>query len=319
MNRTKTLFKALNPFYGHAENWLDVFRKDSVEDGKASGTSIWDKIADGVSNWWKYSTHSGMTQQQIEENELMRENRRSEYSDLISGMESAGLNPGLMYQGAPSSSGNAAPAASSGSLSDLLQIAMLPAQIANIKAQTSNIKAQTGLTEQKTRTEEQISRIKKIAADFGVEFTQAQIDSMLADIANKDADTDMKRSQIDLIDSQKTAQDIANEYLPSKYFAEIDKLSADAALARANEAMQRVQYEYARENGVLMSNNDLITLATYLIDLFGISKSDAKARAGKVIEVVNGANNWIDGKIQQASDWFDDRVVKRIKNRLNKK
>lgn len=303
--------------YNTAEVMSNLFGKDNEFDN-ASG-NVFNQLAKGADNYLRSALHTGLTDEELQRNALMRENRQTEMSDAVKGLEAAGLNAGLVYGSSPST-GNpqSSPGSSTAGLGELLQLAMMPAQIANLNAQTSNIKAQTGLTEQKTRTEEQISRIKKIAADFGVEFTQTQIDSMLADIANKDADTDMKRSQTDLIDSQKTAQDIANEYLPSKYFVEIDKLSADAAFARANEAMQRVQYEYARENGVLMSNNDLITLATYLIDLFGISKSDAKARAGKVIEVVNGANNWIDGKIQQASDWFDSKVVNRIKNRLNR-
>lgn len=172
MNKVKSFFKAINPFYGHFENWLDIFRKPGSENGEGVGTSVWDTISNGISNWWKYSTHSGLTQQQIEENQLMRENRRMQSSDEVEGMNAAGLNPGLMYQGAPSTSGNAAPSASAGSLSDLLQLAMLPAQISNLNANTDRTRAdaakarsETDLNTQLRLFNEEINPLRKEAQE----------------------------------------------------------------------------------------------------------------------------------------------------------
>lgn len=265
---------------------------------------------------------TNMTGQELQNAELNFQNQlrmmREGPQAQVEGAERAGINPAfaLTGQAHTPSAGNTSSLSSGGSLSDLVAIATLPAQLKQIEATTKNIAADTNLKNTQSNINVQEERIRRIAADFGVEMTQAQINSLLADIAAKDADTELKRSQTDLVQSQTDAQNIANEYLPDKYFSEIERLDADSALARANEAMQRIQYEYARENGVLMSSNDIITLATYLVDLFGLSKGEAKSKTQKVVKLVNGANNWIDNKVQSASDWFDDKVVNRIRSRF---
>lgn len=259
---------------------------------------------------------TGLSDKDIAANEATLDMRRRGYAADVQGMQEAGLNPAMMYEGSGSASSPSSAVSAGGSLSDIVSLLMLPSQIKQIEATTKNIGADTALKATQSNINVQEERIRKIAADFGIEMTQAQIDSLRADIAAKDADIDLKRSQTDLVQSQTDAQNIANEYLPDKYFSEIAKLDADAALARANEAMQRIQYEYARENGVLMSSNDYITLATYLVDLFGLSKGDAKSKTQKVVQLVNSANSWIDNKIQSASDWFDDKVVNRIRSRF---
>lgn len=261
---------------------------------------------------------TGLSDKDKAANEATLDIRRRMYKADVEGMEEAGLNPAMMYGGSGPTSSSSSALSAGGSLSDLVSLFLLPYQANILDKQAENIGADTALKTTQSNINLQEERIRKIAADFGVEMTQAQIDSIRADIAAKDAETDLKRSQTDLVQSQADAQRITNEYLPDRYLSEIDKLDADAALARANEAMQRIQYEYARENGVLMSSNDYITLATYLVDLFGLSKGDAKAKTQKVVQLVNGANSWIDSKIQSASDWFDAKVVNRLRERFKK-
>ena len=252
-----------------------LFDKSFTEDANI----VVDSLGDGstgiplLDSYLAKTFDTGATGRDIELNKLNLQNQRESWSNNVQGMKDAGLNPALMYGSSSAGSAPALSNSSSGSLSDLLALATLPAQLRMLNAQAKNVDANTRYVEQKTLTEEQITRLQSIAAGFGYDLTSAQLEEAWTRIANNRADLDIKVSQKDLIDSQVEAQRITNKYLGRKLEAEIENLSESAKLSKARADFESIQANFARENGFLMSDNDSLMLATYIASLFGLDKN----------------------------------------------
>ena len=230
--------------------------------GQSDGSNVLDNVFHSALGKYTGSNLTGAEREANEFNAGEAEKQRNweermantQYQRGVADMSTAGVNPALMFgsgQAAPTPSGAAASGVtpSFSGLADLMSLIMLPAQIKNLNAQTRNI-------DEKTRTQEQITKIQTIAANYGVEYTEAQISSMLAVVTEKVAEANYKQSLKDLVVSQTVAQDTVNKYLDErqrseidKIVAEKDKLSADEKLAKAQAFFTNVQANYADSNG----------------------------------------------------------------------
>lgn len=220
------------------------------------------------------------------------------YQRTVQDMKLAGLNPALLLTGAsgvstPSGSTASASPASGGSLTDLMSLALLPAQLSQISAQTQNIRANTRYTEQKTLTEEQLTKLQSIAVEWqpsinaeNIANISASVDKQQAEILALTKQSDLYVSQKDLINKQSEAQAIVNYYLPDKTLAEIKKLDSDSRNAAASAWMAEIQAKFAKDNGFLMSSNDTLLLCTYIASLFGVEKGAVESTIGKVSNYV---------------------------------
>lgn len=96
-----------------------------------------------LSNFMKATTQSGVTQQQVELNDMQMQNVADQYGKEVEGMQAAGLNPALMYKSGATSAPTAPSPTSNGSMSDLMQLVMLPLNKKMLKAQIANVEADT--------------------------------------------------------------------------------------------------------------------------------------------------------------------------------
>lgn len=249
-----------------------------------------------------YFAKTGLTGEQKEMNAYTAGREDTYYQRMVKDMQSAGLNPAMMYGGSASGAGVNASASSNGglSMSELIQLATLPKQLKMLDAQIDNTKSDTSLkdanaanTIQRTLTEEQETKIRKIAADFGYELTSANLQIMLSTVDKIAADTGLSLSQQDLVNNQSEAQSIVNQYLDKRQQAELNQLAANAKhldasakLADAQSWMARIQAQFADDNGFLMSSNDMLNVATYIGSLLGVAKDD-------VAHIVQLPKKWV--------------------------
>lgn len=237
-----------------------------------------------VSSFMNTQTQAGPTGRDL----WLSDREDTKYQRQSADMEAAGLNQAMMYSGGQNPQ---APSTASGngvSLSDLLELVSLPkqlklldAQIANVGADTSEKEASARNIEQRTLTEEYETVIRRIAAEYGYDFKEGELERLWSEIGVNYAESEYKESLNDLVHSQKEAQDITNDYLPNKFERELNELASranqedkSALLSSASAAFTTVQANFARENGFLMSQSDNLLVATYLCSLLGLEKSD---------------------------------------------
>lgn len=128
-------------------------------------------------------------------------------------LEQAGLNVGMMYAkgGGGMSGGGASVAKAQGASAQAAQmqanlnVAKQTAEIANLKAQAENTEADTAVKEQDAANKEK----EGIQLDIYNQNLQREID---ANIANTQSETDKNNAQKALYDSEKEAQDLANQF-----------------------------------------------------------------------------------------------------------
>lgn len=129
-------------------------------------------ISNGVQSFWNKETGAGLTEAERQQNEWTAQREDSYFTRMVSDMQNAGLNTALMYGNGASGPGvntSAGGASSSGGISDLLQLAMLPLQIKATKAQIDKTKADTANVNANTQgtllSNEWINREKQAEVD----------------------------------------------------------------------------------------------------------------------------------------------------------
>lgn len=98
---------------------------------------------DPFTSFMNKQTDAGVTQRDVELNEMSMQNVEDNYQRQVTGMQKAGLNPAMMYEGGVSSAPSAINASSGGDFASLVNLALLPAQIENMKANTAKTREET--------------------------------------------------------------------------------------------------------------------------------------------------------------------------------
>lgn len=227
---------------------------------------------------------TNMTGQQIEsisaEEQSARNLRSTSWQDTVSDMRAAGVNPAAAFGSGPTSTSIPSPGVSQGvNLADLFALAKLPAEIGLIKSQINQNNANASNLNEMTNFHRVETALRSVMLSYYPDLTQAQIDSMRANIDKVYSDIDVNISNISYINSQNEAQDILNEYLPARQevelkrvSSEINNLDASAKLNKVRSLFEDVQYQFAKKNGFLMSSNDTLNVVTYIASLFGLGK-----------------------------------------------
>lgn len=164
----------MNPFKVIKSAWSVFNNKD--ENGQNGFTRFASSFANGISNWWKGFTGSGLTQRDIALNAMNMQNVEDQASREVAGYQKAGVNPALMFSGGSNTAPQASATGSVGNMSELLQAIMIPAQLRMLKAQTENVRANTAKTEVETqKTGSEIDEIKAKVKSLGISNEQQAV------------------------------------------------------------------------------------------------------------------------------------------------
>lgn len=181
-------------------------------------------------------------------------------------MQSAGVNPALMYGGA-GSSGASTPSgaqASSVGMFDVAQLALLGAQIDNVKADTSKKYAEAGLTDRNAAWVDRLNEatLRETASRIGV--NEAEINAKEYDNALKAAQTALTKTQ--------------NKWHGLTAQASIKASNAQAAHQSAEAAISQMEHDL----GHRLSSSEILALTDTLLSLIG-GKNPLTTPAGKAI------------------------------------
>ena len=228
-------------------------------------------IAEGIENLWKGTTGSGLTKRDIELNQMNMQNVEDTAAAQVAGYQKAGINPALMYGAGGQQSAPQTASTGTGSLSDLMQVLMLPSQLKMIQAQTRNIEANS----QKTLADtEQVKLALKYYPSL-TEKTIAEISSRI-DLNAQNISESEAREQVAKFEAilKETESKYADVYFDLRNQGEAAK--RDAALESAAESAARAAWtefetEWTREhNGARPSSSSLLALIEALSSWLGV-------------------------------------------------
>lgn len=214
----------------------DVKLAETASPGLKTG---WEKFADGLSNWWKGFTGSGLTQRDIDLNAMNMQNVEDQATAQVTGFSKAGVNPALMYGSGLGSAPTASSSGSVGNMSELLQALMLPAQLRALNAQTDNVRADT--EKKRVETEKTGTEIDELKAKIrGLDISNEQQDIILSYLDRmQSAELSIKESSKERIDA-----DIKSIY------QSIDNMSAEecATYVSMCETVERINSLISQQN-----------------------------------------------------------------------
>lgn len=240
----RNLFGPIGSFFGNI-NDIATFAR-----GEGTGSNIVDSLINQM---------TGAAPTGVQQWQASREDNA--YQRSVADMQSAGLNPALMYSnsaGGPSAS-SAGSQAPSG-ISDLLQLAMLPlqmqatkAEIGATEAQAAKDNAEAARTVQQTSFEKDYQPLLLEARQVGNDLTRAErnqinanLDRIAADIQKIQAETHTEetRQQLNIAESvlrNAEASQIIQlmPYRQALMEAQTDNERAQAALAAVNRMYQQ--------------------------------------------------------------------------------
>lgn len=255
-------------------SWFDKFTKWIEELG----------IGKGLTNLWKGATGSGLTDRDIELNNMNMQNVEDTAEAQTKGYIKAGINPALMYgnggqQTAPQSSSTG-----TGSLSDLMQVLMLPAQIKLMNAQAKNTDANT---EKQISETEQIKQIMQFYPRL-TEHTIAEITSRtginLSNISKTDA-------EVAILEFEKIIKSNESKY-SDEFYRLRNKVQESTELNQKASALQSymqalwTEYEtqYTKQHdGARPSSSSLLALADAVMSWLGTSGDELGSGLNKVV------------------------------------
>lgn len=186
-----------------------------------------------LSNFMKATTQSGVTQQQVELNDMQMQNVADQYGKEVEGMQAAGLNPALMYKSGATSAPTAPSPTSNGSMSDLMQLVMLPLNKKMLKAQIANVEADTQKKGAETENikvltpaqyDEVVSKIR--LNNKGLSEADARIAADLANAALASVNTEWYAKLSESEINYRNAQSSLAEAQKSKNESEIKEIEA---------------------------------------------------------------------------------------------
>lgn len=224
---------------------------------------------DGVSNWWKGFTGSGLTQRDILLNQMNMQNVEDTAQAQVEGYTKAGVNPALMFSGGAS---NSAPTTSAtptdGSMSEIMQAILLPMQMKMMEAQIGNVKANTAKTYSETEQLKQIMQyypeltektIAEIASRSDLNFSNAKLADVKADVER--IEKMLKESENKYADAYFKAR---KEYEEAK----TEEARKSAAEKAAAALMTGFEYTYATKHNAKLSSSSILALASAIFKGF---------------------------------------------------
>lgn len=259
----------------------------------ASKSGFLGSIRDGISNWWKGFTGSGVTQRDIELNQMSMQNVEDQASAEVAGYKKAGVNPALMFSGGANTAPQASSSGVSGNMSELLQALMIPMQMKLMGAQASQLKdtgkaalinayaadknAETNegnlrvnegnldVNKMNAETNRMRASFEKLLAESNIEVNRERLGEISANAAQIRLMTDQLPQRLDLMKQEadaKTRSALAalNSSLAAIRQAAVSEKLSDSEIA-LREARTAVEWAVHEGQGIINSHLDDKTLA----------------------------------------------------------
>lgn len=269
------------------KNYSPVQPDGEVNTGSSSSTFM-----DGLTNWWKGFTGSGVTQRDKELNQMSIQNVEDTAAAQVAGYQKAGVNPALMYgNGASNSAPSAQSSGAVGNMSELMQMLMIPSQIGLMSAQTKQTNAQA------VKTAAETGQIKQIM-EWYPHLTQATIGEIIArtglDVANiSKTEVETSIGEFEKIIKEAESKEASAFFKARREYEEAkdDESRANAAAAAARAAWDTYEKTYTEShNGARPSSSSILALANAITGWLGVNP-DSPAAKRVVQQVTDDFNN----------------------------
>lgn len=242
------------------------FKKDDALSNLAS--KIIDNADAWIQNLGNSITGAHMTGSQFEANEMQMQNVEDTYQRQVVGMQKAGLNPALMYQNgssnvAPSVSGNVG----TGSMSDIMQLAMLPVQMKLAKAQIGNVNADTREKVASAAGKEIENEFKPAQLALNLRKGEVDIDNALAGISQIQKNLEKMDSEI--------AVNTGTLQLQQSQIHEIEARASEEEWRAANLQLEQAGI---RANNALIAERVVLTRLEQAYRIAQTSLTDAQTQ-----------------------------------------
>lgn len=241
------------------------------------------------------------------------EMQNTAYQRQVADMRAAGINPALaMSNGQPATPSGASaqsvsPGASAFSMSDLMQMLMLPLNKNILKAQAENIQADTD--KKRAETEETQSKIEqlRLVNAYYPQVTEAQLDKYATEIGLTREQINKTALEADLVSVEKIIKRAEADNASAFYKARADYESAHSEEARANAAAAAARAAWDEfetswtksHNGARPSASATLALVSAITSWLGIKED------GSITGVVAGT---IKNKIDEVGGLLTDPV-----------
>lgn len=270
-------------------------------------TRFVNSFADGVSNWWKGFTGSGLTRRDVLLNDMNMQNVEDTANAQVKGYEKAGINPALMFGSGSQTSPQTTATPTNGSMSELMQAVMIPLQMKMMYAQIGNVKANTAKTLTDT---EQVKQIM----DWYPRLSQANLEKLISSKGLDIANTNKAEAERAIADIEKLIKQAEADNAPALYRArvaleeaKIESEKARAASDLANATWIEYETRYTKEhNGARPSSSSILALIDAISSWTGLEPGSESSKnvISQVIDDFKAPENFYKKGIEQGKNLY---------------
>lgn len=294
------LNRFLNP--GHA--WTDYYdpttgedvprsvqgdlRDDNASYGSLTGEankSILGVLGQAVPSLVAKWTDAAATGGEIERNEMQMQNQEDIFQRQVTGMQKAGINPALMYDnGSASAPSVNTQSAGASTMSDLMQLYLLPAQKKLLEAQGDKTKSEGILAEKRAENMALVNQYYPEVTEASIEKTLSSIGVDFSTIDKNEAETALKNIQTMLADKENKYAEQFFKARAELEEAKTEEAKQSAAERAASALMTAYEYTYAKENGFKLSSSAMMGIVAALGGALQLGKGDVSASLTKAVD-----------------------------------
>lgn len=235
-----------------------------------------------VAKW----TDAAATPGEYERNAMQMQNQEDIYQRQVTGMQKAGVNPALMYGsgGAASAPSVNTQSAGASSMSELMQLYLLPAQKKLLEAQGDKTKSEGILAEKRAENMALVNQYYPEVTEASIEKTLSSIGVDFSTIDKNDAEIALKNIQAMLADNENK---YAEQFFKAR--AELEEAKTqeakDAAAAHAaNALMTGYEYTYAKNTGFKLASSAAMAIVAALGSALHLDKGEVSASLEKAVD-----------------------------------
>lgn len=321
--------KTLNRWFNPQHSWFGDY-----SDVNEFGSSVENQITKSDLTGAEKAANAFTANEAQKQRDWEAEMQNTAYQRQVADMRAAGVNPAMaMNNGQPStpsgaSASSVAPSGAGISMSDLMQLFMLPlnkkalqANIERTNAETERQRAETDLTAAKTEN-------MALVNAYYPSVTEAGLDEMLSKIGVNLSTVDRNDTESALNEVKTWLAEKENKYADQFFKARAEyeeahtKEAKESAAAHAAQALLTgYENQYARAHGAKLSSSSIVALVSALGSYLGLDGEGVQEGVSSIVKpmvkdsmepfgMFKSANREFnkldtDGKIKRAVDKFE--------------